>query len=680
MNRMRTAPARMIATLGALALLSVAPVADARPAGSGLLSRLDVTYVREITQHLGTIGSMPLGFRAMATPEDQETAQYLADQMTAIGLEDVSVEEFTGDGWLFKGATVHVSGPGLDTTFQASSLGGIPGTGTGGISGTVVPVGYGMPFDYRGLDVRNKIVFAWWDYDHLGSWPNYIAMEAKTRGAEAVIMASAPKHAWYSAGNGRALGSNDAECSTTLCAPLTVISKRSAATLVDSLAAGKVTSTVTLNAKNLIGSTAYQPIGQITGSVYPDKPIVFTAHQDAWFTGAADDSVAVGMMMAIAKAAVDSGYQPEHTWIFAPVTGEEYGLADAYYDWLQGATQRITVSHPEWQTDAVAILNWEVHSPPYHLSVSLPHEMRTFVGDSLGSSEADGLISGFSMSEVWAWQDNFTYTTTGAPSVTFEATGSDYWTRYHTDYDSLSTLDFPGLAPFLQAETRVALDLDGTLLPYGFGNRIHHLGTHIRLRVMRANGADADAVGQAYDRLVAAWDAASGVSPSVCAADALREGLRISLDDLTALSFLDDTIYPHEQSQYDVAMLDAAIARVKAGDWGAAQDAIGGVDLNSLALYLSRRGFLVEQLHHDPTYANISWGAQGQLSEPIDLYRLWEEVGKASRSGGADRPAWLAELHAARSTALITYRDRVEGLAATINAVAAQLEAAVACP
>ena len=62
------------------------------------------------------------------------------------------------------------------------------------------------------------------------------------------------------------------------------------------------------------------------------------------------------------------------------------------------------------------------------------------------------------------------------------------------------------------------------------------------------------------------------------------------------------------------------------------------------------------------------------------VIRLWEEVGKASRSGGADSSAWLAELRAARSTALVTYRDRVEGLAATINAVAAQLEAAVACP
>ena len=53
--------------------------------------------------------------------------------------------------------------------------------------------------------------------------------------------------------------------------------------------------------------------------------------------------------MGIAKAAIDSGYQPKYTWIFAPVTGEEYGLANAYYDWLQGAFHRITTSHTGWQ-------------------------------------------------------------------------------------------------------------------------------------------------------------------------------------------------------------------------------------------------------------------------------------------------------------------------------------------
>ena len=120
---------------------------------------------------------------------------------------------------------------------------------------------------------------------------------------------------------------------------------------------------------------------------------MFTAHQDAWFTSAADDSVGVGMIMAIAKAAIDSGYHPAYTWIFAPVTGEEYGLADAYYDWLQGAFHRITdVTRRVDQRDAMAVLNWEVHSPPYYVGANVARELRGFVGDSLASSKSDGLI------------------------------------------------------------------------------------------------------------------------------------------------------------------------------------------------------------------------------------------------------------------------------------------------
>jgi Iap family predicted aminopeptidase len=540
-------------------------------------------------------------------------------------------------------------------------------------------VGYGSAPEYRGLDVEGKIVLAWWDYDTYGMWPNYIAYEAEIHGAKAVIMASAPDHAWYSAGDGRALGSNDGECSTTLCAPLVVVSKRNAAKLMDALERGTVKATVTLDATNRFDATAYQAIGHITGSTYPDKAIVFTAHHDAWFTSAADDSIAIGMMLAIAKAVKDSGYEPAYTWIFAPVTGEEYGLADAYYDWLQGAHHRITVSHTEWTTDAVAILNWEVHSPPYLLGVSLPRELRPFVSTSLSASQADGLIDGFDLSEVYAWQDNFTYTAEGAPAVTFGASGWDYWTRYHTDYDSIDTLDFPALAPVLEAETRVALDMDGALAPYDFKKRTHHLRDHLLTEVMRTYGADADAVEAAYDRLVTAADAARAIAPSVCAAELEREALRVSLDGFTALSFLDDTVYPHEQAQWDLGMLDAAIASVKAGDWAEARSAAENVDLVSLATVLSREAYEVELLHHDPDYENISWGGQGHLSDPLDLYGLWRDLGRAANGKGADRPAMLDELREARAYVLDVYRDRVTELATTMDTISAGLEAAAAC-
>ncbi len=642
---------RSLAFVPALALaLGVGVVT---PAGAGVrpdpLQHLDMDYVEEVTGHLATIGSSPLGFRVLGTPQDRETADYIAGEMSSIGLEDVGVEEFTGDGWLFEGGSVQAHGSGLNATFEASSNGGVPGTGRGGVSGRVVSVGYGTRPEYRGLDVRGKIVFARWDYDNLGIWPNYIAYEAKAHGAEAVIMASAPDHYWYSAGGGRALGSNDGECSTTACAPLAIISKRSAAKLDAALAEGRVEATVTVDAENLFDSTASQPIGQITGSTYPDKAIVFTAHQDAWFTSAADDSVSIGMVLALAKSVIESGYQPEYTWIFAPVTGEEYGLADAYYDWLQGAHHRITSSHTEWQSDAVAILNWEVHSPPYLLGASLPQELRPFVADSLSASQAEGLIDGFGLSEVYAWQDNFTYTAEGAPAITFGASDGSYWSRYHTDYDSIDTLDFETLLPVLQAETRVALDLDGELAAYNFRKRLANLDKHVDPSVMERYGAHADAVGGAMGRLGEAWRAAKSVTPTVCSFEESREALRRSLDGFTALSFQDDTIYPHEQSQWDLSLLNTAIGAVRHERWAKAQEAVGSVDLNGLAAILSRESFMVEQLHHDPGYENISWGGQGQLSEPLDLFGEYRALGKAGRGVPVDVDPVLEALRSARS-------------------------------
>ena len=662
----------------AMLALGLGPIPVERAAADpSLVDSLDMGYVRQVTKHLTMIGSVPSGFRVAGTPQDEETANYLADQMDAIGLEDVSVETLTVDGWLFEGASARVKGSGLDRTFRASSLGGIPGTPSGGVSGRIVPVGHGTAPEYRGLDVENKIVFAWWDYDNEGIWPNYIAYEAKAHGASAVIIASAPANGWYTAGDGRALGGNDAECSTTLCAPLAVISRRSAAKLVDALDAGRVQGTVELNAQNLLDSTGHQPIGQITGAEYPDRAIVFTAHQDAWFTSAADDSVGVAMMMAIAKAAIDSGYQPKYTWIFAPVTGEEYGLADAYYDWLQGAFHRITSSHTEWQTQAMAVLNWEVHSPPYYLGAGVPRELRSFLAGSLASSQADGLIDGFGLSEVYAWNDGFTYTAEGAPAVTFAAAGPDYWGRYHTDYDSFETLDFEALESVLQAETRVALDLDDTLMPYRFGGRIKNLEASIDPASMARYGADAQGVADATARLKAAWQAAKDATPSVCASMALREATRISEDELTALSFFDDTIYPHQQVQLDLYLLAATIRQLSHDRPQKAAGSIARIDLNGLAPILSRAPFLEEQMHHDPGYDRISWGAQGQLSDPIDLYGVWHKV--ASSRPRTDFDQQIERLRAARAATIPVYRARIDGLIASVNDVAAELEAVAAC-
>ena len=212
--------------VAAVLCLGLGPIAaaepkDARQATDPLLESLDMQYVKQITKHLGTIGRQrgwlsrdrnPAGRsdRELSGRRDGRRSAWRTCRRRVAHHRRLAVQRRIRD---------EPKGGGLDRTFRVSSLGGVPGTSAGGASGRIVPVGYGTAPEYEGLDVEGKIAFAWWDYDNLGIWPNYIAYEAHAHGAEAVIIASAPGNGWYTAGGGRALGGNDGECSTTRRVP-----------------------------------------------------------------------------------------------------------------------------------------------------------------------------------------------------------------------------------------------------------------------------------------------------------------------------------------------------------------------------------------------------------------------------------------------------------------------------
>lgn len=662
-----------------LAALALRPVAKSEAVPVGPVDALDIDYVKRVTTDLTGIGSAPEGFRVFGTPQDRETAGYLADEMNALGLEDVDVESMTGDGWLFKGASVGIHGNGTNATFDAASLGGVPGTPKRGVRGKVVDVGYGTASEYRGKDVRGKVVYARWDFDNRGIWPNLIAEEAKLHGARAAIIASGPGHAWYAAGGGRALGSNDGECGLEACAPMVTISKRDARKLVSSLNRGPVRAQVKLNAKNRVDATGYQAIGAIPGSGDPSHAIIFTAHHDAWFESAGDDSVGVAMMLAMAKAVKDSGYSPYYTWVFAPVTGEEYGLANSYADWLQGAYHRVTKSHREWRRNAVAAINWEVHSPPYRVSAAVSYEIRGVVTGALDDAQGAGLIGGYGAADVFSWNDGFVYQAAGIPSVTFAATGNDYWTRYHTDYDTLDSLDFTSLEPVLAAEAGVALDLDRPQVPYGFEGRLRSIASSIDPATIERFGGDADAAQGAYDRLSAAWDQAKSIPYSTCSMRAIRSAVGTGENRLTALFLGEGTSYPHQQAEVDLVGLSDAIDALERGHWRDALAALSRVSMNGQAFDSSRPAYRRQLKVRSPGYPKLSWAAEGQYPLLLDLYDVTHGIRARGRAGAQRFKAQIAVLRKQRRAQSRVYRQRIDELAAVMDTVAGKLEAAAAC-
>lgn len=673
---------RWLVAAAALVLLAQVPGWGRARAQSDPIASLDVGYVRRVIEDLTAIGSTDMGFRAFGTPQDLETATYIAGEMEALGLQNVALEPVVGDGWLFEGASVTVRGGTLGRrTLPAGAMGGVEGTGPEGVAGRLAFVGNGFRHDYRRAgDVTGKIVLAWWDSS--SSWPNHMAYEAKAHGADALIIAAPPGGGYYQAPG--ALGSFDATCDLEYCAPFVTISTRAASRLVERLEAGEhLRARVVLNATVLEGATGYNTIGVIPGSEVPGKVIVLGAHHDAWWYGAVDDTSGAAMVLAIAKAVMESGFQPRYTWVFATHTGEEYGIADAYYDWLYGAWYRITEEHPEWQTDAVAFLNFEGHAPPYRLRVHVTQELWGFVDRQLRRA-ADLLANPYRLVDIYSWNEAWTFGAAGVPSLTFGSFPASFSrNRYHTQLDTVDEIDFDGLAPVLEAELRLLLALDRrATLPLSFDRRIRTLAASLDDALMARWGYEDAALREALGELRAAWTAASGArgaADPTCFNDALREAARRSLTGFTALSAWDETIYPHEQVQNDALYLSKAMSALRAGEWRRAIWRLWNVAQVWYAWLLSRETFRVEMSHHALDYPKLAWGGQGKLAPYLDLWDVHAAIGRKGRAGETDFSAELDELRAARRLELDELASRLDAMTTAIEGVVERLSAAAAC-
>ncbi len=691
--------------LGVLSMLIVAtaisvPVAvDAETdSGSALAAELDAGYMRRVIQDLTAIGSTPWGFRTAGSPEDLETATYVVGEMEALGLQDVGIEHVPVDMWRFLGASLTVSADGQTWTFPAASHGGVPPTPQEGLTGEIVFVGKGRAMDYeaRGVSPVGKLVLADWDFDEV--WTNHIAMEAVARGALGTIITALPGGDYYQAPN--AVGGFDSVCDPVLCGSFITISKDDALTILDLLEQGTVTGTMKLDVEIELDTIGYNTIGYIPGRVWPDQLILFNAHHDAWFQGAIDDTSGVAAVLAIAKAIMESGYQPSRTLVFMTSTGEEWGVMDTYYDWLIGSWYRITQAHPEWQTQAVALINLEgMGFAGDPLEVNVNQELRSFLMRTLGRFNRLAPY-GFSVQEAFSWNELWTYVAAGVPGFTFSSSGDTYTnTVYHTNRDTIDVIDFGYLRDTAEFVTRVFVELDrNPIQPWDFGRRVKHLGDNLDFRTMRSllGGSDGaiDELREAFERYksaVSAYDRVKkGIPPEKAPAvqEHLREALRLSLTEFTGLDVWDGTIYPHQQLEMDavhlgLALKDLASGRVQGGlrhlEWWVAQ-----------SWYIPRMSldpFVEEMAHHDAEAAigeirlggpkTIAWGGQGHLAPYWNLWQEYKGIEAKAALRNFDFREELGVLAATRASAIDLYRERLRDLAADLSTIALEIEEAV---
>jgi N-acetylated-alpha-linked acidic dipeptidase len=300
----------------------------------------------------------------------------------------------------------------------------------GDVTGQLVFVNYGLPDDYEtlaamGIDVKGKIVIA----KYGKSWRGIKPKVAYEHGAIGCIIYSDPKDDGYVAGDVYPKGAYKNEtgvqrgsvmdmvlypgdpltpgvgatekatrldrkdATTILKIPVLPISYQDAKPLLEALGGpvapaewrgglpltyhiGPGATTVHLKLEfNWDLVTAYNVIGTIKGSTYPDQWVLRGNHHDGWVNGADDPLSGQSALLDEAKAIGDllkTGWKPKRTIVYCAWDGEEPGLL--------GSTEYAEDHDKELQQKAVIYINTDDSSRGF-LGTGGSHALENFMGE-----------------------------------------------------------------------------------------------------------------------------------------------------------------------------------------------------------------------------------------------------------------------------------------------------------
>lgn len=408
------------------------------------------------------------GWRMSGSEAEHKAADYIAEQMNSIGLEEVEKVPITVDSWEFKGGSLTIEGTDLDMVPYPYATNG---TDENGITAQIVDVGTGTMDEYEGLDVKGKIVLVGVDQIN-EQWIDVYMDEADLHGAAAIVT--------YPIGNeGYATLSDDDANVHDVCdddlMPCVSVSRNEAKAIQEAIAAGNDSCTLKLDNKISIGDgTAYNVMGKIKGK-NSDQMIIVSAHYDKYFWGFQDDCTAFGVVMGIAKSLKDSGYVPQNDICFIAHAAEEWGTSGSQSDYTTGGWEMINTAHPEWQGRIIGMLNFEL-AALYDGAESVQFEgvpeyrtmLKTvvaggFIPDPVNDVYPKGISDEFADAAVR--EDGISYRLAGTPyfiNVPGTKDGPEGWyqQRYHTFHDDKDTYNADVMATNINTYGALAIYID----------------------------------------------------------------------------------------------------------------------------------------------------------------------------------------------------------------------------
>ena len=631
-----------------------APAASASASASPTLQELYDSYISAVSPDFAydvalelttnpSFFNSDLGGRNSGSDAEHAAADYLAGVMEDIGLTDVEKVAAQCDRWQFNGASFTVDGKNYDVYSYAAAS-----TPAEGITAEVVYAGKGTMWDYEDLDVTGKIVLI--DIDQRNDWwITYPMLEAEHQGAAAVLAANV---------GGYAQIAEDALNSQDICGPANIptlsISVADSREIREKLAAGPVTATLTVdNEVDIDAGTTYNVTGVLKGKS-SDHQILVGGHYDAHFWGFQDDNCAVGLVLAMAKAMIDAGYQPENDIVFCLHGAEEWGSSYTQYDWTVGAWEMINHVHPEWVGKTLSFINFELPAyefDTYTSTYSAP-EMFTMLDyfaneydyspDPVGCFPDGVLTGGY---QTYTYSDDFSYYAAGVPSTVngfllqedMETVFPFYENIYHSQYDNPDTYNEAVMNFNIQYYGALAMYVDQTPALYlDFTAQYDRVLEAMDEELMAEAGVDVSAFQDALEALntaaramkeqvetvnsgyrqareendaetmAALWDQGRQLT------DQNLEAFRYAQKHLLGLMY-ERPIVPHEAPQENIQLCRDIIACLETGDVAAAVDEYAWTVNNVLewyAMYFSPEVIVVQDdmLWGEGNQDNLYWG------------------------------------------------------------------------
>lgn len=454
-------------------------------------------------------------WRTAGSEEEHKAADYLAGVMNEIGLTEVEKIPVNLDKWQFNDASLTIEGTEIDIMPASYAS---DGTDADGITAEIVDVGTGTAAEYAEVDVEGKIALVGVDQWN-EAWIDQYLNEAGLHGAAALVTYDVGGYATL---NDDLINMHDI-CTFDDIMPCVSISKNQYNEIAAAIEAGN--STATLVVDNIVeenNGVSYNVAGKIKGKS-SEQQIIISGHYDKYFYGFQDDCCAVGLFMAMAKAMVDSGYQPENDIIFLAHGAEEWGTVGSQFDWATGSWEVINNARPEWAEKTIALINFEL--PAYYdgmeeHQISCVPEFSSLVSRLVEESgiiaePVNGVFPGgvSSVSEdTGSWDDGVSYRFAGVPgfiNVGGSQEGEEGWRqqRYHTAADDKDTYNADVMMTNLNTFGAIAIYMDQTpAVELDFNATCDNLEAILDEEISDAAGADKEAYAAAIENLRAAAD------------------------------------------------------------------------------------------------------------------------------------------------------------------------------